>query len=157
MTSFVRRSPVVLSLVVCALGLATTATAGAASPGAHLSRRLLRVNDTGRLHLTRKSGSTLYESGSASGTLPGTITAVFHTGVARVTGSVTFHARGGSITMTAVGYPQSAGVTARFSGSIAVSGGTGRYRSALGHGTFSGRVNRHSWKVTVHAVAGVTY
>lgn len=157
MTRFVSRRSVIVSLVVCALGLAATATPGAASPGARMSRHSLRVNDTGRLHLTRKSGPTLYESGSASGTLPGTMTAVFHTGLTRVTGSVTFHARGGSITMTAVGYPQSAGVTARFSGSIAVSGGTGRYRSALGHGTFSGTVNRRSWRVTVHAVAGVTY
>lgn len=157
MTRFVIRSPVLVSLLVCALGLAAATAVDAAAPSAHVSRHSLRVNDTGRLHLTRKSGPTLYESGTASGTLPGTMTAVFHTGLTRFTGSVKFHARGGSITMTAVGYPQSAGVTARFSGSIAVSGGTGRYRSALGHGTFSGTVNRRSWRVTVHAVATVTY
>ena len=146
-----------LALAALTIGLCATVSVGAA-PAAHAARRhSLHVNDTGHLHLTRKSGSTLYESGSASGSLPGSITAVFHTSVTKVTGTVTFHASRGSITMSAVGYPQSAGTVARFSGSIAVRSGTGAYRSALGSGSFSGTVNRRSWAVSVHAVANLTY
>ena len=146
----------VLALVALTIGLCATASVGAA-PSARAARHSLHVNDTGHLHLTRKSGATLYESGSASGSLPGSISAVFHTSVTKVTGTVTFHSRRGSITMTAVGYPHSAGTVVPFSGNIAVRSGTGAFRNALGSGTFSGSVNRRSWAISVHAVANVTY
>lgn len=146
-----------LALAALTIGLCATASVGAA-PAAHAARRhSLHVNDTGHLHLTHKSGATLYESGSASGSLPGSITAVFHTSVTKVTGTVTFHSGRGSITMTAVGYPHSTGTVVPFSGNIAVRSGTGAYHNALGSGTFSGSVNRRSWAISVHANANVTY
>jgi hypothetical protein len=142
-----------------ALGLWLVSSVGVVTTGAHAARRhSLRVDDRATLHLTRKSGATLYESGTATGTLPGTITATFVTSLTKVTGSVTFHSSGGgTITMNAVGYPQSAGRIASFSGTIAVRSGTGRFKNALGSGTFSGTVNRSTWAVGVHAIANVTY
>jgi hypothetical protein len=146
-----------IALAGLTIGLCATTSVGAA-PGAHAARRhSLHVNDRGRLHLSHKSGNTLYESGSASGTLPGSVSAVFHTSVTKVTGTVTFHSRRGSITMSAVGYPNSAGTVVPFSGNLAVRSGTGAYRSALGSGSFSGTVNRRSWAISVHAKANVTY
>ena len=83
--------------------------------------QVARLTDTASLHLVRKSGNMLYEKGTATGTLPGTVSARFVTGITKVTGTVTFHPySGGSLTMTAVGYPQSTATITRFSGNIAV-------------------------------------
>lgn len=140
------------------LGLGAGGVSSAA-PGAHAAkRRSLHLSDTAYLHLTRKSGNVLYEKGTASGTLPGTVSARFVTGVTKVTGTVTFYPySGGSITMTAVGYPQSTGRVVPLSGNIAVRKGTGRYQSVLGSGTFTGSANRRTWAVTVRANANLTY
>lgn len=149
---------VLAAMLAVAVCVGVAATAVASGPLAHAAR-VLHVNDSARLHLTHRSGNTLYESGHASGSLPGSVTAVFNTGhISRVTGSVTFHSRAGSITMSAVGYPRSTGTVVPFSGSIAVRSGTGRYRRAVGSGSFSGTVNRRSWAITIRsAVATVRY
>lgn len=155
-----RRGSIVVISVLAALMLGLWSGAVSfAAPSAHdAKRKSLRLTDTASLHLVRKSGSTLYEQGTATGTLPGTVSARLVTGVTKVTGTVTFHSSGGgSITMTAVGYPQSAGTVTRFSGSIAVRSGTGRFKNALGSGTFTGTANRRTWAVTVHASASLTY
>jgi hypothetical protein len=129
-----------------------------ADPAAHAARRTHHIVGTAYFHLVRKSGNTLYERGTATGSLPGTVTARFVTGVTKVTGTVTFYPHGGgSLTMTAVGYPQSAAIIAKFNGHLAVRRGTGRYRSALGSGTFTGTANRRTWAITVHANATLTY
>jgi len=155
-----RQRSIVMIAVLAALVLGLWAGGvSSAAPSAHAAKRKsLRLTDTASLHLVRKSGSTLYEKGTATGTLPGTVSARFVTGVTKVTGTVTFHSSGGgSITMTAVGYPQSTGTIVRFSGNIAVRSGTGRFRNVLGSGTFSGTANRRTWAVTVHASANLTY
>jgi len=153
-----RRGAVIAFVTAAALGLVSGGVSSA-EPGAHAAkRRSLHLTDTAYLHLTKKSGNVLYERGTATGTLPGTVSARFVTGVTKVTGTVTFHPySGGSITMTALGYPQSAGTVVKFNGSIAVRKGTGRYRRVLGSGTFSGTANRRTWAVTVHASASLTY
>jgi hypothetical protein len=149
---------VIAVIAVLVLGLCIGGVSSAAPSGHAAKRKSLHLTDTASLHLVRKSGSTLYEQGTATGTLPGTVSARFVTGVTKVTGTVTFHSSGGgSITMTAIGYPQSAGTIARFSGNIAVRSGTGRFKKVLGSGTFTGTGNRRTWAVTVHANASLTY
>lgn len=110
------------------------------------------MNESVDLHLVKKKGAILRESGTASGTLPGKVSARFDTSnAAQVTGTVTFRPNsGGSITATVVGYPQSVGKVAKFSGGMSVKSGTGRYAHASGGGTLSGAVNRKTWHVTVH-------
>lgn len=121
-------------------------------------RRALTVVDTVSLSLVRKNGNVLYESGTASGTLPGRVSARFTTSLTQVTGTITFYPySGGSITMTAVGYPASTSRITRLTGNLAVRSGTGKYASALGSGTFSGTANRRSWSVTVNARVNMTY
>jgi hypothetical protein len=145
----------VVSAVALALGAG--AGGGSAAPGAH-SARALHLNESASLHLVHKSGPILNERGSASGTLPGSVTARFNTGnAAKVTGTVTFHPRGGTLTVTIVGFPQSLGTVARVSGSMAVRAGSGRYARAVGGGSFTGTVNRRSWAITVHARANLSY
>jgi hypothetical protein len=128
-----------------------------AEPTAHAAKRL-SLSGTAYLHLVRKSGNVLYERGTSTGTLPGRVSARFVTGVTKVTGTVTFYPNsGGSLTLTAVGYPRTAGTTVRFTGNLAVRRGTGRFANALGSGTFSGTANRRTWAVTVNARANLTY
>ena len=121
-------------------------------------RRSLTVVDTVSLSLVRKNGNVLYERGTASGNLPGTVSARFVTSLTQVTGTITLRPySGGSITMTAAGYPQSASRITRITGNLAVRSGTGKFARALGSGTFSGTANRRSWSVTVNARVNVTY
>lgn len=153
-----RRRAGIAVIGVLALGLAAGGVSSA-EPGAHAAkRRAHHLVGTASFHLVRKSGNVLYESGTSNGTYAGTVTGRFVTSITKVTGTVTFHPySGGSLSMTAVGYPQSAGTIARFAGNLAVSGGRGRFRNALGSGTFTGTANRRSWAVTVNADATITY
>ena len=114
--------------------------------------------DTVRLRLVRKNGNVIVQRGTATGTLPGRVKARFRTSLTKVTGRITFKPYGGgSITMTAVGYPSSTGRITGLSGSMAVRRGTGKYRNALGSGTFTGTANRKTWAATVNARANLTY
>lgn len=125
---------------------------GAASPGAHAAKRkTITVNESADLHLDKKKGNILRESGTATGTLPGTVSARFDvTDISQVTGTVTFKPySGGTITATVVAYPQSLGNVAKFSGGLSIKNGTGRYVRASGGGTLSGSVNRKTWHVVV--------
>ena len=119
--------------------------------------RTISIKESVKLHLVRKSGNTLYESGTATGTLPGNVSARFVTSATKVTGTVTIYARGGSITATVSGTPRSIGVNARFGGTMRVIKGTGKYRNASGSGRFDGVVNRRSWAVSVNATARLSY
>lgn len=154
-----RRSIVVVGVVAAlALGLGATGISAADPAAQTAKRRTLNLTGTAYLHLVRKSGNVLYERGTATGTLPGTVSARFVTSVTKVTGTVTFYPRGGgSLTLTAVGYPQSLKTVTRFTGNVAVSSGTGRFRNAVGSGTISGTANRRTWAVTVNARARLTY
>jgi hypothetical protein len=148
-----------MAALIAALLVVWAAGVSSAEPSGHAAkRRSMTLSDTASLHMTRKSGNVIYEKGTATGTLPGKVTARFVTGVTKVTGTVTFKPySGGSVTMSAVGYPQSANTVTRFTGTIAVRKGTGKYKNALGSGTFNGTANRKTWAVTVHATARVTY
>jgi hypothetical protein len=136
------------------VGIAGAGAGATAAPGAHAARSI-RMSESADMHLVKKSGSILKERGTASGTLPGSVSATFNTSnLARVTATVTFVTRGGSLTVTALGYPQS---LSKFSGPISVKGGTGRFRHAHGSGSFSGTVNRRSWHIKVSAHGTITY
>jgi len=147
---------VMAAIAVVMVGLGAGGVSSAA-PSAHAARRL-NLSGTAHLHLTRKSGNVLYESGTATGSLPGSVSARLVTGVTKVTGTVTFYPHGGgSLTLSAVGYPRSAATIVHFTGSCAVRSGTGRFRRAVGSGSFSGTANRRTWAITVHAQARLSY
>jgi hypothetical protein len=154
-----RRGAAVVIVALVALIVVLVGGASAAAPSGHAAkRRSMTLKDTASLHLTRKNGNVLYEKGTATGTLPGTVTARFVTSATKVTGTVTFRPYGGgSLTVSAVGYPQSLSTVTRFTGTLAVRKGSGRFKNALGSGTFNGTANRKTWAVTVHATAKITY
>lgn len=122
------------------------------------SAKTLQITENATLHLVRKSGATLYEKGTATGTLPGAVSARFETSVTKVSGTVTIRPNGGgSLTILVIGSPRSAGTVARFGGTMAVKSGTGKYAKASGSGTFDGTVNRRTWAVSVTARARLLY
>jgi hypothetical protein len=160
----------VLLIVVFVVALAASASLaslGGASPTpsnapvAHVAkRRTVTLTEHARMHLIKKKGGILRESGTTTGTLAGKVSGRFDVGnIARPTGTVTFKPNGGgSITVTAVGVPDSLGTVAKFHGNMAVKGGSGRYEQVTGSGTFRGTVNRDNWDITVDpATVKITY
>lgn len=136
--------------------LSIWSTTAAAAPIAQAARTI-DVSQTAQLRLVRKSGSVLYEQGTASGTLPGSVSARFIVTVLKVTGQVTFYPRGGSITFDVEGFPRSTGINARFAGTMTIAKGTGRYANARGAASFNGIVNRRSWAASVSATGRMRY
>ena len=138
-------------LVTGACALALTMGAAGASGSTAGAARTISLNDTAHLHKTSSHGFNLYESGSASGTLGGSIS--LHLDVVstnRVTAQITVHPSGGSISGTASGSYRNNGSTASFSGTLNVTSGTGSYSHAHGSGlSFSGTIQRSNDAVTV--------
>jgi hypothetical protein len=114
--------------------------------------KTITLNETGQLHRTSHSGLKLNEQGSASGTVKGTI--YIHLNVvspSRVTAEVSIYPSGGSLTGSGSADYRVNGGTASFSGTLAISRGTGSYAGAHGSGlSFSGTIQRLSGAVTVH-------
>jgi hypothetical protein len=153
MRSFARRSLAtggVLATAAGALALAV-GVAGASGSTAHAARTV-SLNDTGNLHKTSKHGFNLYESGSASGSLSGSISV--HLDVVstnHVTAELTVYPKGGSITGKASGAYRTNGGTASFSGTLSITHGSGSYSGAHGSGiAFSGTIQRSNDAMTVH-------
>jgi hypothetical protein len=139
-----------LALAGVLAGSLAIASASGATPARTAST--LSLSETGRLHLTSHHGFTLNEQGSASGTIAGTI--YIHLNVVstnRVTAEVSIYPSGGSITGQASASYRPSGAVATFSGTMAVTRGSGRYAGARGTGlSFTGTVQRSNDAVTVH-------
>jgi hypothetical protein len=128
--------------------------AGPTSAGAVRARpaRTLSLSETGRLRLTSHHSFTLNERGSASGTIPGTIYIRLNVvSTNRVTAEVSIYPSDGSLTGHASASYHPSGAAATFSGTMSISGGSGRYSHARGSNlSFTGAVQRSNDAVTVH-------
>jgi hypothetical protein len=147
----IQRSLVAVGALAVAAGtLGPAGTAGASGPAA-AAAGTITLNDTGHLRETSHKGFNLYESGSATGSIGGTVS--LHLDVIstnRVSAEMTVHANGGSMTGTASGDYHNNGATASFSGTLTVKSGTGKYSHAHGSGiSFSGTIERANGSVTV--------
>lgn len=134
-----------------------TGISSAAPAEAHAARTI-SLNETGQLHRTSHSGLKLNEQGSVSGTIKGTI--YIHLNVvspSRVTAEVSIYPSGGSLTGSGSAAYRVNGGTASFSGTLAISRGTGSYAGAHGSGlSFSGTIQRLSGAVTVHLSGNIS-
>jgi hypothetical protein len=140
------------ALAVAAAPLAfAVGVAGASGSPAHAARTV-SLKDTGNLHKTSKHGFNLYESGSASGSIPGSITV--HLDVVstnKVTAELSVNPKGGSISGKASGSYRTDGGTASFNGTLSITHGSGSYSGAHGSGiSFSGTIQRSNDSMTVH-------
>jgi hypothetical protein len=122
--------------------LAAPALVAAPALSAHAAR-LQKVTDSAHLTLIHADGNTLVEHGRASGGLPGTVdvSLTLRDGIA--TSQFTIHTRGGTISGRGAGRLKTgSGGYASFGGSVAVVGGTGRFRRARGRAGLYGSIYR---------------
>ncbi len=141
---------------LCALVCADLA--GAAGPTARTARSLT-VKDEAKLHFVKSSGSTLFDEGNASGTIPGKIKISFtYTGSPTVSSAFTISTSSGAIRVRASGRLSSpTSPTPSFKGQLTVIGGSGRYAHAGGGGALYGVFNRRTYAITVQARGTVHY
>jgi hypothetical protein len=129
-----------------------------AAPAKAVAAKTISLNETGQLHRTSHSGLKLNEQGTASGTIKGPI--YIHLDVVspnRVTAEVSIFPSGGSLTGSGSAAYRVNGGTASFSGTLAISRGTGSYAGAHGSGLrFSGTIQRLSGGVTVHLSGNIS-
>jgi hypothetical protein len=138
------------AFAVAAAGAPVVGSAGAAGSEAHAARTVT-LNDSAKLHKTAKHGFNLYESGSASGSLSGSIS--LHLDVAstnKVTAELTVSPHGGTLTGKASGNYRTNGGTATFTGTLTITHGSGSYSGAHGSNiSFSGTIQRSNDSMTV--------
>jgi hypothetical protein len=136
---------------------APSALAGPAVPRAQggapaRAARTISLNESGSLTCTSKHGFTLNERGPAEGTVTGTLYVHLNiVSTSRVTAEVNIYPNGGSISGSASASYHRGSSTAEFSGTMAVSRGTGSFADARGSGLrFTGTIQRSDDAVTVH-------
>jgi hypothetical protein len=114
-------------------------------------------NDNATLHLAHANGSTLYEEGHASGSLPGTMHAWLDIG-AKFAGRFVFYTRSGTISgQGSAKSHQGRYPYVSFSGIADITGGTHRYIHADGSLGFYGVLNRESDLVQFQTRGTLTY
>ncbi|MGC2372839.1 MAG: hypothetical protein WA484_03090 [Solirubrobacteraceae bacterium] len=153
-----------VSTAVLALGALSTAAvigtgaAGAASPHAKAARSL-ELNDSAKLHLQNKHGIELKEGGNAKGTLGGPLYLQLKvTSTRSVSAKVQVYPSGGSISGNAKASYRVAGSTATFSGTLAITKGSGTYSKAKASAlSFSGTIQRSNDAVTVRVSGKMSY
>ncbi len=151
--------PLALVGASCLALAATTAyaTAYAITPVRRVhAARVLSASDTAHLHYISASGSLLYEEGKASGTFPGSMRVHLNVGTT-FTGSFTIYASGGSIRGYGSAEPHGFGTYESFSGTLTVTGGTGRYVHARGHGGLSGTFDRDNYALVIKTTGSLAY
>jgi hypothetical protein len=123
------------------------------------SSRAVTLSESGRLHLTSKQSFTLNEQGSASGTITGTIYIHLHlTSSTRVTAEVGIYPSGGSLSGNGSAAYRVEGAVAAFTGTLAITRGTGKYAHARASGLrFTGTIQRRGDAVSVHLSGPLSY
>jgi hypothetical protein len=121
--------------------------------------RAVSVSENGRLRLTSKKGFTLNERGAASGTIAGTIYIHLHlVSNSRVTAEVNIYPRDGSLTGSGSASYRVEGGLAVFSGTLAITRGSGTYAHARASGLhFTGSIQRRDDAVSVRLSGHLSY
>jgi|HubBroStandDraft_6_1064221.scaffolds.fasta_scaffold234943_2 hypothetical protein len=120
--------------------------------------RTLFLKEAGSLGLIGSLGRTLYERGTASGTLnfPVEIQLTLAS-ASHVTSTFTAKPSGGSIYGQATGSFKSIGTLGYFGGTLVITHGTGTYGHASGSVSLSGILNRRSDHLTAHVSGTLHY
>jgi hypothetical protein len=140
------------SFLYAVTGVVLLLAVGAASAQA----RTLKATDTAHLHFVRGSGSLLFEEGSASGTLPGSMRVHCDIGPT-LRASFTIYTRGGSITGHGAAVPHGSGRYESFGGTLLATGGSGRYAHARGRGGLYGTFDRKTYALLIQTTGTLTY
>jgi hypothetical protein len=145
------------AILTAALALIGSASSRAARlrPPAHTARSL-NGTATAHLHLARADGEQLYEEGPVAGALPGWMRAVVSTGSA-VAGSFDISTRGGRIYGRGTATPHGSGRYRSFSGTLTITGGSGRYVHANGHAGLYGVFDRRTYALEIQTTGRFSY
>jgi hypothetical protein len=148
---------IVLAALACAslpAGASTAATAASAHSAASVT-----VKDEGNLRFVKSSGSTLIDEGHATGTIPGNVRILFtYNGDPNVSARITIYGRHGTIRVRASGRLSSpTNPNPSFSGTLTITGGSGRYTHARGSGKLYGVFHRRSYAMTVQTRGTLHY
>lgn len=146
-----------IALLIAVVGTTAGIAASRTQAASVADSQTVNVADNANLHRTSETGATILEEGEATGALPGHVKAQFKIGSAVSATAVLSIKGGGTISIRGLGVLHSSGVTASFSGTIAATGGTGRYAHAHGSGGFYGVVNRRTWTVKMQTTGHLTY
>ena len=137
--------------------LASIILAGAwALSSAPASARTISGADSAQLHLLRQDESLLFEEGKATGVLPGRMRAQLKV-AQQYSGTCTIYTNGGSITGHGVATPHGAGRFQSFKGTLTITGGTGRFRSAHGHTGLYGTFDRRTFSLVIQTTGNISY
>ena len=139
--------------------LIATLAAAPALAASHARARAARTisgDDNATLHFVRARGSTLYEEGQATGSIPGHVRATLRV-EATFSGTFTISTRNGSFTGSGTAKPHGAGAVESFSGTFTITGGTGRYAHARGHGELYGTFRHRNYEVVLQPRGTIHY
>lgn len=119
----------------------------------------MQLSESGRLHRTSGSGLHLNEQGTATGTIHGTVYIHLQVGSGQTfTAEVNVYAQGASLSGRGSGHYRLAAGDARFSGSLSITRGTGRYAQASAHDLrFTGSIQRSDYAVSVALFGTLRY
>jgi hypothetical protein len=121
-----------------------------------VAARALDATDTAKLHYLRSSGSLLYEEGTAHGSLPGSMRAYCDLG-STFTASFTIYTDGSTIKGHGTATPHGSGIYESFSGTLIITGGTGRFIHAHGKAGLYGIFDRRTYAMTVQTTGALSY
>jgi len=156
------KAPAILAALCATAGLASNAAAGTAGvlhrapeARAHIAHAL-KASDTAHLRYLSASGSLLLEEGQTSGTLPGKMRAHVNVG-STFTGSFVTYTRYGTIVGHGRATPHGSGTYESFSGTLVVTGGSGRYAHAHGTAGLYGTFDRDNYAFVVQTTGTLLY
>lgn len=143
---------------VATLGLCTiVAGACLAAPGGRPALAAsLHASDRAKLHYVEAVGEDVYEAGSASGTLPGSMHVYMVFG-STFEGRFTIYTSTGDISGHGSAKTHGGGIYESFAGTLVVTGGTSRYRHAHGSAHIYGTFNRESYALTIKTSGTLRY
>jgi hypothetical protein len=116
----------------------------------------LNGTDTAHLRLTRQRETVVFEEGSASGALPGRMSAQLRIGSV-FTGTCTISTRGGTITGYGRATPHGSGRYQSFHGTLTITGGSGRYAHAHGQTGLYGTFDRRTFALVIQTTGTIGY
>jgi hypothetical protein len=151
-------------LAVCGIGGPTATAAGAATgagapgrgaPSAHAARTL-DGTDTAHLHLVHQRETVVFEEGAAGGAIPGHMRAQLEVGSV-FTGTCTISTGAGTITGHGRATPHGSGRYQSFSGTLTITGGSGRYAHAHGQTGLYGTFDRRTFALVIQTSGRISY
>lgn len=135
--------------IVPAEAIANPAGSGRPSRARARAARMLRARDQAKLRYMGAVGEEVYETGQASGSLPGSMR-VHMVFASTFRGRFTIYTRNGNIDGHGKAKPHGGGIYESFAGTLVVTGGSGRYRHAHGTARLYGTFNRESYALTIN-------